>query len=202
MRISELAERTGVPVPTLKYYLREGLLMPGVATARTRAEYAAEHVERVRLIRALTEHGNLGLAAVRSVLDALEHPPASRHEFLGAAHCALPTPHGDHPADPDVTAVIERLGWAVDPRTPVLGMLSAAVQAARAAGIPVARANLERFARATRRIAEVDLDVATAAASPQEALTIVTVGTVMLDPVIIALRRLAQEAVSAERARS
>ena len=38
MRISDLAETTGVPVHTLKYYLREGLLMPGEATSRTRAE--------------------------------------------------------------------------------------------------------------------------------------------------------------------
>ena len=31
MRISELAERTGVSIPTLKYYLREGLLHAGEA---------------------------------------------------------------------------------------------------------------------------------------------------------------------------
>ena len=41
MRISALSEATGVPVPTLKFYLREGLLHPGEATSRTRAEYDA-----------------------------------------------------------------------------------------------------------------------------------------------------------------
>ena len=49
MRISGLAERTGVPVATLKYYLREGLLHAGTATARTQAVYDTTHVERVRL---------------------------------------------------------------------------------------------------------------------------------------------------------
>lgn len=199
MRISELAEETGVPVHTLKYYLREGLLMPGTATGRTRAEYAAQHVERVRLIRALIDSGGLPIAGVRRVVDALEHPPTSRHEFLGAAHLALPSPHADHPPNADVVAVLDRLGWCVLPGSPVVGTLSAAVEAARAAGIPVTRPHLERYARAARRLAEVDLDVATGARSPEEALTTVTVGTVMLDPVIIALRRLAQEAVSADR---
>ena len=71
MRISELAETTGVPVHTLKYYLREGLLMPGEATSRTRAEYGPEHVERVRLVRALVEHGGVGIAGVHSILGAL-----------------------------------------------------------------------------------------------------------------------------------
>ena len=98
MRISELAETTGVPVHTLKYYLREGLLMPGEATSRTRAEYGPEHVDRVRLVRALVEHGGVGIAGISAILSALASPPASRHDLLGIAHYALPTP-GDHSKD-------------------------------------------------------------------------------------------------------
>jgi len=49
-------------------------------------------------------------------------------------------------------------------------------------------------------VAEVDLSVAALATSPQEALRTVVVGTVMVDPVLLALRRVAQEAVSARRA--
>jgi DNA-binding transcriptional MerR regulator len=199
MRISELADETGVALHTLKYYLREGVLMPGVATSRTRAEYAAEHVERVRLVRALVESGGLGIAGVRAVLETLDHPPDSRHEFLGAAHLALPSPHADHVVDGELRAVIERLGWRVYPDSPVLGTLSAALAGARAAGISVSPAHLERYARAAWQVAEVDLDVATEARTPAEALTTVTVGTVMLDPVLVALRRLAQQAVSASR---
>ena len=40
MRISELSARTGVPVATIKYYLREGLLPEGERTAPTQATYA------------------------------------------------------------------------------------------------------------------------------------------------------------------
>ena len=85
MRISELATSTGVPVNTLKYYLREGSLMPGRTPRRTRSDYGPEHLERVRLVRALVEQGGVGIAGVLAVLAALDRPPPSRHDFLGVA---------------------------------------------------------------------------------------------------------------------
>ena len=44
MQISGLSARTGVSIASLKYYLREGLLMPGAPTSATRAEYDEGHV--------------------------------------------------------------------------------------------------------------------------------------------------------------
>ena len=38
MRMAELSRRTGVPVPTIKYYLREGLLPPGERTSPNQAQ--------------------------------------------------------------------------------------------------------------------------------------------------------------------
>ena len=40
MRISALAAAAGLPVATVKYYLREGLLQSGVATSATQAPSA------------------------------------------------------------------------------------------------------------------------------------------------------------------
>jgi DNA-binding transcriptional MerR regulator len=200
MRISELAEVTGVPVHTLKYYLREGLLMPGEATSRTRAEYGSEHVERVRLVRALVEHGGVGIAGVRAILEALAAPPPSRHELLGVAHCALPTPGDDGPVSEDVAALVAELGWRVLPQAPAVRALSAAVAAARGAGIPLPPETLRGYAEAMAGVAAVDLDSALSADSPATAMHTVVVGTVMVDPVLVALRRVAQEAVSAQRA--
>ncbi|GAB3444904.1 MerR family transcriptional regulator [Phycicoccus ginsengisoli] len=199
MRISELAETTGVPVHTLKYYLREGLLMPGEATSRTRAEYGDEHVERVRLVRALVEHGGVGIAGVRSILDALAAPPAGRHELLGIAHVALPTPGDDAPVSEEVSALVADLGWQVWPDAPALRALSAAVTAAAKAGVVLSPESLRRYAEAMAVVAEVDLGTALAAESPAAAMHTVVVGTVMVDPVLVALRRLAQEAVSVRR---
>ena len=199
MRISELSEVTGVPVHTLKYYLREGLLMPGRATSRTRAEYDEEHVERVRLVRALVEQGGVGIAGVRAILLALAAPPPSRHDLYGIAACAMPSSAPDHPVDDDTAAVVDELGWKVAPDAPALRSLSAAVRAAGAAGVGLSPRLLREYAEAMRAVAEVDLSVAQSASSPQEALRTVVVGTVMLDPVLVALRRVAQEAVSAQR---
>jgi len=200
MRISELGEATGVPVHTLKYYLREGLLMPGRATSRTRAEYGDEHVERVRLVRALVDQGGVAIAGVRAILDALDAPPPSRHDLYGVAACAMPTPAADRPVDADAVALVEDLGWQVSPDAPALHSLSAAVRAAEAAGVGLSPGLLRRYAEAMRGVADVDLTVAERASSPQEAMRTVVIGTVMVDPVLLALRRVAQEAVSARRA--
>ena len=59
---------------------------------------------------------------------------------------------------------------------------------------------LRRYAEAMQRVADVDLTVAERPPAPEEALRTVVLGTVMLDPVLVALRRVAQEAVSAQRA--
>lgn len=200
MRISELGEATGVPVHTLKYYLREGILMPGRAVSLTRADYGREHVERVRLVRALVEQGGVAIAGVRAILEALEAPPPSRHDLLGVAACAMPTTAPDHPVDPEAVAVVDGLGWQVAPDSPAFRSLSAALSAADAAGVGLSPGLLRDYALAVRGVAEVDLGVAERTATPQEALRTVVIGTVMLDPVLVALRRVAQEAVSAQRA--
>ena len=200
MRISELAQASGVPVHTLKYYLREGLLMPGTPTSRTRAEYGPEHLERVRLVRALVEHGGVGIAGVRAVLETLAAPPASRHDLLGAAAAALPTPGTAASVSEEVEDLVGDLGWSVCADAPAARALTGAVAAARDAGIPLPPEVLRRYAEAMVDVATVDVEAALAADGPSAAMHTVVVGTVMVDPVLTALRRMAQEAVSAQRA--
>lgn len=197
MRISELAETTGVALPTLKYYLREGLLMPGTAISRTRAVYDETHVERVRLIRALIESGGLGINGARAVVDALEHPPASPHDFLGVAHRALPPPVAPVEPTEEVIGWMRELGWESCLDSPLLGSLTRAVADARAAGVPLSASGIADYAKAVLQVAAVDVAVAASAPSPAASLHTVVVGTVMVDPVIATLRRLAQEVQSA-----
>ncbi len=199
MRISELAERTGVPVHTLKFYLRERVLPPGRTTSRTRAEYDEGHVDRVRLVRALVEHGGVALAGVRSIVEALDAPPPSRHELLGVAHQALPPPAPAGEVSDLVRTLLDDLGWPVWRDGPLVGALSRAVAVARDCGVPLDARMLRRYAEAMRSAAEVDLDVAREARTPSEALGTVVLGTVLVDPVLLTLRRIAQEAASAGR---
>src|SRR5215218_9536808 len=104
MRISELSRESGVPVATIKYYLREGLLPAGTPTSATSAWYDERHVDRLNLIRALVDVGRLPIARVREVVTALEQPPTSWHDLLGAAHGALP-PAAGGPVEETVTEV-------------------------------------------------------------------------------------------------
>jgi len=75
MRMSELSGATGIPVATVKYYLREGLLPAGTPISATSAVYDGTHVERLRLIRALIEGAALSIAQVRRVTQTLDNPP-------------------------------------------------------------------------------------------------------------------------------
>jgi DNA-binding transcriptional MerR regulator len=68
LRMGELAEASGVPVPTIKHYLREGLLPEPVKTSRNMAYYPPEFVERIRLIKRLQEERYMPLKAIRKVL--------------------------------------------------------------------------------------------------------------------------------------
>src|SRR5262245_10944138 len=72
MRLAELSQRAGVPRSTIKFYLREGLLQAGAASARNQASYGAQHVERLALIRALREVAELPLDAVAKVTAELD----------------------------------------------------------------------------------------------------------------------------------
>ncbi len=199
MQMAELSGRTGVPVPTLKYYLREGLLMPGVPTSATRSTYAQEHVERVRLVRALVETGGLSLASARAVVLALDAPVKRALDILGTAHEALPAPGSEHPESAEVADLVTELGWQVERRAVARHSLSAALEATAQAGVPVGTEELRRYARAAQTIAEVDVQSAAAAPDLTHMLRTVVVGTVMIDPVLSALRRLAQEHVTVSR---
>ncbi|GAB3070265.1 MULTISPECIES: MerR family transcriptional regulator [unclassified Phycicoccus] len=194
MRISELSEASGVPVATLKYYLREGLLPPGESLGATRADYSEDHLRRVRLVRALVDAG-VSVAEARRVTEALDDPPRSRHDLLGRAQYALPAPHAATPVSDEVTGLLADLGWVVGPDSPALHSLSGAIAAARSAGVPLPTDALTGYARASEAVAAVDVsnvptdDLASA-------LHRVVAGTVLVDPVLAALRRLAQEHVS------
>jgi DNA-binding transcriptional MerR regulator len=69
LKIGELAEASGVPVPTIKHYLREGLLPEPVKTSRNMAYYSPEFVERIKLIKRLQEERFMPLRAIKAVLD-------------------------------------------------------------------------------------------------------------------------------------
>jgi DNA-binding transcriptional MerR regulator len=78
LKMSELAQRSGVSAGTIKHYLREGLLGQGddvVRTSRNMAYYPPDYVDKIRTIKRLQEERFMPLRAIK---DALERAAASR----------------------------------------------------------------------------------------------------------------------------
>jgi DNA-binding transcriptional MerR regulator len=194
MRMSELSRASGVPVPTIKFYLREGLLRPGRPTAATQAQYDDDHVARLRLIRALVEVGRLTLASVRSVLRVVDAGGEALPAAVGTAHDALP-PHVDAGAEPPARAlaVLRDLGWHVNPRSSSVYQLEAALAAAEAAGLRDGP-DVRVYADAALEVARADV-AGVPRGHPADAVQYVVIGTVLYEPVLLALRRLAQQHV-------
>jgi DNA-binding transcriptional MerR regulator len=72
LKMSELAERSGVSPGTIRYYLREGLLGGGediVRTSRNMAYYPLEYVERIELIKRLQEERFMPLRVIKGALE-------------------------------------------------------------------------------------------------------------------------------------
>src|SRR5436305_1665061 len=153
MRIGELSRHTGVPVPTIKYYLREGLLPAGTPTGPNQADYGDGHAHRLRVIRALIDVGGLSVAAAREVLAAVDDPAVRGHELLGVAHCAVAPPQraGRDTEDwrasrADAAALVERRGWQVSVDAPALDQVADVLTAARALGLDELLAGLDTYA--------------------------------------------------------
>lgn len=197
MWMSELSERSGVAVATIKYYLREGLLPAGESVGATRARYAAAHVERLRLIRALIDVAGLSLTQVREVLDAMA-AQAQPSAAIGAAHYRISPPLETSPTAASlerVRSLVRRRRWRVEQDSPHLQRVAASLDAMDAAGQPLAEAALRTYATAAGEIAAVDLEgLADGPQSTGEAAaTYAVLGTLLGEPVLVGLRRMAQE---------
>lgn len=75
MKIGALAELTGTPVETIRYYEREGLLPAAARSSSNFRLYAAAHLERLRFIRHCRSL-DMSLDEVRALLR-LQDEPAS-----------------------------------------------------------------------------------------------------------------------------
>ena len=207
MRIAELSRDSGVPVPTIKYYVREGLLEPGELTSRNQAQYTDSHLHRLRLIRALVEVGGLSIAAVHRLLDAAESAAASPHDALGKAQYAT-TPRYDYEASDaarqaaaqQADEFIRERGWLIRPGSPALDLMIGVLAALRDLGQHDLLSLADAYAAPAEQIAAADLAVVLARPTLDRKLEGVIVGTILGDTLLAALRRLAEENASARNA--
>ncbi|WP_405977085.1 MerR family transcriptional regulator [Streptomyces sp. NBC_00158] len=205
MKISELSRLTGVPVASIKYFRRQGLLPAGRATAATLAEYGEEHAERLRLIKALTTLGGLSIAATREVLGAVDQAH-STEGALGAISYALPVPvasqgpsgdeeesDADEAAGAEVAELLAALDWRAPGTSPHVKGLTAALKELRRLDAQYAPGELAAYARLAESVARLDLERASCLDEPVALAERAVIVFAICAPVFELLRRLAQE---------
>ncbi|MFI9581773.1 MerR family transcriptional regulator [Streptomyces sp. NPDC052236] len=203
MRIGELSRRTGVPVPTIKYYVREGLLPAGRLTSPNQASYDDAHERRLRLIRALLDVGGLKVAAIAEVLAAVDDPGRSVHKVLGeATDRTVPRYPGAQDdeleaAREEVAELIGRRGWRVDHNNPAAEALAGALATLERIGHGEFAELLDDYADAAERVARVDIAYVGRWAGLEDVVERAVVGTMLGEAVFTSLRRMAHVDVSA-----
>jgi DNA-binding transcriptional MerR regulator len=204
VRISDLASTTGVSVPTIKYYLREGLLAAGDATAVNQADYGDSHVHRLSLIRALLDVGGLSVATAKEVLAAVDAPEMPLAGVFGSAQRAVSQADlyvraGSAGARARVDEVIRANNWSVSSDNP--GRVAAAnvIDAFVASNHGELLDLMDHYAGAALAVANADLDAVARQPDVSAMADTVVAGTVLGDALFAALRRIAQEHVTSER---
>jgi DNA-binding transcriptional MerR regulator len=206
MRISELSDTSGVPVPTIKFYLREGLLHPGEKLTPRLTEYDETHRKRLGLLRILREVGDVPVDRLGLLVGTTQSRHSTVHEMLAAASDALaPQPA---PPGPDRAAVremadglIDRAGWSnVGPdsvdRDNLASVLEAIMRYQTHGSDPSAAMP---YVRAADEIARSDIWHLDTGKDRLELLEEMVVGQVVFGQLLLILRRLGEEHYSAER---
>jgi DNA-binding transcriptional MerR regulator len=199
MWMAELAARSGLSVATIKYYLREDILHPGEATGATRTRYDESHVRRLRLIRALTEVAGLRLDTVRQVLDDIAAAD-SWHAAVGSAHVRLAMADAAPASDDSrhrVDELLDRQDWSLGSESPQRELLARSLDALADLDHPLSDDLLDLYAEAMRSVATHEV-ASVRSPDRESSAEAAVVGTLLQEPVLLAVRRIAQENASRE----
>lgn len=199
MRMGELSARTGVPIPTVKFYLREGLLSAGERTSPNQARYDDSHVRRLKLVRALIDVGGLSVAGARAVLSHLDATGSDTLERLGKVqYSLLPRREPDddeawQQAALQVQELVAERGWDVRPSNPAFTTLTEVVAVLHRLGQSDVLGLLGRYADTAHALADAEVDLVRDRPLLEDRAEGVVIVAVLGDTLLAALRRLAQE---------
>lgn len=197
MRISELSDHSGVPIPRIKYYIREGLVPRARPTADDPGGYGDVHLHRVRLIRAMVTIGGMSIASARTVLTELDSPTPQVPVALGQAMLGINDRPDDAPSENRARAaavvadLVAARGWNLAEDEPARDSLITAVETMIDTGHADLLGHLEVYAEAADRIADADMASLSAADSTAAIVEKSVLGTVLGEIFIGSLRKLA-----------
>jgi len=146
LKISELAEGAGVPVATVRHYLREGLLPEGRKTSRNMAYYPAEMVDRIRLIKLLQEERFMPLKVIRELLEREGGDPEAVRSLLAESDLGIERALAHERERTPASEVSERFDVPVEvlDRLAEVGILSPAADGYLASDVRIVEA-IARF---------------------------------------------------------
>jgi DNA-binding transcriptional MerR regulator len=198
MLVSELADRADVPLATVKYYLREGLLPAGDATGPRRAEYDESHLRRLQILRALREVGGAPVSALQVIVDAVEDDTRPMREVLCEISDALSPPLPLADLDPEVVAtvdrVIEEAGWSgVRAESAARRRLAEVVQLGGSELLAVTPQILGSYARLADELSRAEIELVNPTKDRQGTLEDMVVGEAVFGEILTLLRRLGHE---------
>ncbi len=207
--LGELARAADLPIGTVKYYLREGLLPQGRLRSPTRADYGPAHLERLRLLRLLREVGAVPVDRLRDLVTALaDGDETGRLTLLAAGSSALAGTVAGHRADgrtrrgPGRRAGrhrrLDRCCCAGAPSGRRCAGVLETVLGWEDLGLPVRSADLAPYVEAADHVARHDV-AALDDAEPTALLTQLVVGQVVYGRLLEVLRRLGEAHHSIQR---
>jgi DNA-binding transcriptional MerR regulator len=201
VRLAELSTRSGVPATTIKYYLRLGLLHSGERQSSTWSAYDASHLRRIALIRALIDVAGLPLDAVHRVLEVATDEAVPLHQALGTAQWLLSPNTAEEPSDSScdrVSALLSRHNWELASDSPHHRVLAAALDRLDRLAFPAPDALLDQYAEALSRFAPSEVEPITNETDRATAIEHLVIGTLLYEPLLATMRRMAHEAESAQ----
>ncbi|MEA5453882.1 MerR family transcriptional regulator [Sinomonas sp. JGH33] len=197
MQLRELSSLTGVPIASIKFYLREGLLPPGRRLSATRSDYDEAHARRIATIQTLRGVNDLSIAQIRAIV-ALIDAGASRVEIMKSLQREVQSLGEPVPGRTQAgNAVVALRGWP-DVPTAARGALDAHLEQMARLGVSVPPAALDVYSRAVDLIAHVDVEDAAAAEDLDTLVARVAVGMHMHRELVLKLLALAQTSRSIE----
>lgn len=200
IRMAELSRQTGVSVPTIKYYLREGLLVPGEATSANQAFYNHEHVERIRLVRSLSKVAKLPLATIAEVLqivdgggDVMEAMGRTQNALVGE----IPEGSADDGEFAEVKELLDseiaKMGWHVHRDSRAYSMALRALHELHVENLSPPVHHLADYVAAADKVGEADISTLADATSAPDLVRRMAMGTTLRGPLTDALIWLAQQ---------
>ncbi|PRX19377.1 MerR family transcriptional regulator [Actinoplanes italicus] len=166
MRISDLSRQSGIPVATIRFYLREKLLPPGTMTARNQAEYDERHLRRIRFVRALTNMAALDLTSVRELVSMVDDHAIPLPEVFRNLNRLLyphgsPAPRSESIAEAqnEIDGFIHRMDWRNREESAGPEALAQVVATLRSLGCDDDLGFLENFAEAASRLAVAEMEL-------------------------------------------